>query len=541
MLLFSKVTMWDGWLWASLLKQKNYGILYQLLDQAKLPHLYATYRLIDSLGNPIVLSNILVFASWLVAGICVYLILKDFTKLGEKNAFFAACLFLLSPIYMVRFELALVTYSITNAAFFLGAYAFLRAGAMTRVLSKIVWQILAAGFFISAFLTASFLVFYGAFMLFVFWQEKYSGTSKWRLDAVYAFVKKNIVWLLLPFVFYWAHQKFIGTPYGLYQGYNSFVLSAQGISIFKKLFILIDRAYQFVAYGFFYPILFSISILQNKIFLAMAIILAAGIFLLDKKFALFSSQDDSGQAAVTPKTLFIWGVVLFVFGSVAYILVGESPSPYGSGFDMRHGLILPLGCALIILAAIDGLLKNKIWRMAKIIILAVFITFNIYNYYTLDMDGYKQLGVIGSLREKYALGQIGEKDIFIFYDKLSLYSWRGRPIHDLDYTAYLYEATGNQKLLGADAASGNLKLMSTLKNDALDFSDKRTQARVKNAIITADSNQVPTVKNWLKLKLADLFGGKEKLQSTVKNLIGVKLEISAQTPKADSWFDSAPF
>lgn len=536
LLLVSKVIMWDGWLWTSLLKQKNYTILYQMFSQARLLHIYYIYRIFDALGDPVTMSNISVFISWLIAGICVYFILKNFTGLGEKNAFFVAAIFLLSPIFMVRFQIALVTYSLSNMAFFLGAYLFLQAGAAPPRFSKIILQILAAIFFIAAYFTASFLVFYGALIIFYFLQRK-SGASE--PESVWAFFKKNIFWILLPVIFYWAHQKFIGAPYGLYKGYNSFVFSGPGISIFKVLSILIDRSYQFAAYGFFWPIIFSVSVLQNKIFLAIFLFFSACIFFLNKKFNFLSSKDDNGKTGVAPKKIFIWGVLLFIFAAGAYILVGESPNPYGSRFDMRHGLILPLGVSLIILAFINGLLKNKAWKAVKIIILAVFLTFNIYNYYTVDMDWYKQLGVIQGVREKYSRGQIGEKDILVFYDKVPLYSWRGRQIPGIEYTAYLYEATGNDKLMGS-GVGGDLQLTSAIKNDEFGNDATSTAKRIKNVIITSEPKQEPSVKNWLKLKAADLFLGKAALQSAIKNFIGVGAEITTGTPRETSWADKLP-
>ncbi len=547
LLLFSKAIMWDGWLWGGLLKQKNYETLYQLLEQARLLHLYAVFRAMDFLGDPVMISDILVFAAWFVAGVCIYLILRDFARIGEKNSFFIAAAFLLSPIFIVRFEAAFITYSFNNMIFFLGAYAFLRAGTAARFFSKITLRVLAAGLFITAFFTASFIVFYGVlilFALFIFLQKKFSTAAempKRRIDDIYAFSKKNIFWILLPAIFYLAQQKFIGTPYGVYEGYNSFVFSNQGISFLGRVLILIDRAYQFVVYGFFGPIIFSFSALQRKIFLAVFLFFLACIFFLERKGKILSVRDDndSNETNVWPKNIFIWGVLLFIFGALAYILVGESPNPYGSGFDMRHGLILPIGSSLIILAFINGLLKNKIRKAAKIIILAVFITYNIYNYYSVDMDWYKQVGIIESIREKQELGQIGEKDIFVFYDKLPMYSWRGRPILAHEYTAYLYEATGNLKLMGSDAG-GRLQSILNIKKEKIDFTDKRTLERFKNIIISSDISQEPTVPNWTKIKMADLFYGKDALRSAIKDLIGIKIEISAQTPKEDSWLDKLP-
>lgn len=548
LLIFSNVVMWDGWLWTNLLKQKDYETLYQLLRQTTLLHVYAVYRVIDWLGNPVTISNILVFISWFIAGLVVYLILKNFARLGEKNAFFVASIFLLLPLFIVRFEISMLTYSLSNAAFFLGAYTFLRSMVAVRPLSRFIFQILALIFFISSFFTASFLVFYGSLILFAFFLFLQKESLVWaevfkkRKGIIFRFLKKNIFWLLLPFIFYLAHKKFIGSPYGLYAGYNSFVWSYPEMTLFNFASIVLDRIFQFIVYGFFGPLIFSISILQRKIFFAIFLIFLISIFFFERKFKVLSSSaaEITDDFKMAPKTIFIWGVLLSVFASLAYILVGESPNPYGSGFDLRHGLILPLGFSLIILSFIDGLLNNKIRKLVKIIFLAVLLTYNIYHYYTLDMDWYKQMGVIESIRENYIAERFGERDIFVFYDKMPLYKWRGRSIKDHEYTAYLYEATGNSKLLGTSVGE-DLRFMGLVKKDELDFGDEPTRTRFKNIVIsgTGDAPE-PTAKNWLKLKLTDLFGEKEELLFKIKNLIGVNTRLGAEVPREASWFDQLP-
>jgi hypothetical protein len=545
-LLVSRVVMWDGWLWTGLLKQKNYEMLYQMLSQAKLLHVYALFRGLNVLGrgNPVAASNILVFISWFVAGVCIYLILKNFTRIREKNAFFIACLFLLSPIFIVRFEISVASYSLTNAAFFLGAYALLQANKTARLLQKIVLQILAAIFFITAFFTASFLVFYGALILFLFYlspQKESSAAakiSKWQLPGIWIFFKRNFFWIFLPFIFYWAHQKFIGTPYGLYERYNSLIFSKPEMSSLKIISIFIDNAHQFIAYGFFGPIITAIAIFSRKIFFVIFLILSTGIFFLDKKFNLLSlsSKNDIEEENIPAKKIFVWGIIIFIFGALAYILVGKSPNPFGSGFDMRHGLILPLGSSLIILAFINGLLKYKIEKIVKIIILAAFITHNIYNYYGIDMDRYKQNGIIESIREKYNQSQMEEKNIFIFYDKLPMYSWNNRSVRDEEYISYLYNATDNPKLMGT--AENDLNILKFKKN-VLDVNSKRATEHFTNIVISSIFNQEPTVKNWIELKFADLFLGKDALRSTIKNIIGIKTEISTQTSKEITLFDAS--
>lgn len=550
LLLFSRVIMWDGWLWADFLRQKDYGTLWDIFSQTSLVHIYAVYRVIDALGDPVAIANFLVFTSWFAAGLAVYFILKDFAKIGEKNAFFASAVFLVAPIFIVRFEISMITYSLSNALFFLGSYAFLRSGKVSHPASGIVLRILAAALLIGSFFTASFLVFYWALIIFAFFLflkseslhvADISDSPKRMIAPARSFLKRNIFWVLLPFIFYFVHHKIIGVPHGLYAGYNSFVFSYSGITFLSFLSITLERIFQFIIYGFFWPVMFSFSVLPRKMFFAVFLIFLAAIFLFERKFRVLSAEagDDSDKGGASPRDMFVWGILLFGLGSVAYILVGESPNPYGSGFDMRHGLILALGFSLIILSAINGLLVSKMQKPAKIILLAIFIVYNIYNYYALDMDWYKQMGIIQSLREQNAAGQIGERDIFVFYDKLPLYKWRGRSVKDHEFTAYLYEATGNSKLMGTSVGE-DLGYVSAVKKDKLDFKDEKTLKRFKYVVIKSDISQEPTVANWVRLKIADWFGSGESFSLMIKNVIGINASISALPPEEASWFRGSP-
>lgn len=535
-------------MWTDFLKRKDYELLGWYVDQGKFVYLYAVYKFLNwiSGGNPVLAASILTFVSWFIAGICIYFILKDFARIGEKNAFFAAALFLLSPIFIVRFEISLFPYSLSNAAFFLGAYLFLRTDASKRLLPKFFLSIFTAALFIVSFFINSFLVFYGAliiFALFLFFKKETAGkTSKSHIIIFGKFIKNKIFWLLLPVAFYITHRAFIGLPKEMIDDYNCLLFFCRGISPLGVLSQLIDRTYQFIVNGFFGPIIFSISSLQRKIFFTIFLIFSGFLFFLDKKYGVLSSEEDNDSPS--PKNVFIWGAIIFFFGALAYILVGKAPFfPYGSGFAMRHGLILPLGASLIIFALINILLKNSAWKTAKIIILSVFITYNIYNYYNAGMDGYRQLAIIEGIREKYNQSQITSKDEFFnFYDQFPGYTWAGRTIRTHEYTAYLYEATGNWNLMGTEAndALNDYKLRIRAK-DNIDFRDKRVAERFKNIIITPPNfDQGPTVKNFIKLKFADLFLGRDALLLAVKNLIGANVEITTSTPKEAPWLEKYP-
>lgn len=574
-LFFSKVVMWDGRLWAMLLKQKHYDVLFGYFEQARLLHIPLVYRLVDVMGDPIFYSNVLQFFSWLIAGLCVYFILRDFLK--ADDAFFVAALYLLLPIFIVRFELTVLPYSLSNMFFFLAVSMHLLSEKTPQRALAVSGRYISILFFLPAFLTNSFLFFYGGFLLLLLardFSEKRKGESVedqsffrftlYALRFIAKWVIKRPLLVFLPVLFYVAEKLFLGAPYGAYKEYNLFVFLYPGASIQRIIFLLADRIWQSIVYGFFWPMVASISILQRKFFAVLFMGVGIILYFLLRKY-IFWKQDKSNpslgvhqESYVNPHTLtagrdtlqqgeneqvgtksawysqqgvgvkyFFAGCVLFILGFIPYVLVGESPNPYGHGFDMRHGLLLPLGSALIILAFMRIFLSIQ-WRLSATAgIFALFITFNIFNYYSIDMDSYKQLGIIESLRSKFESKELAPNAIVVFNDKLPLYNWRGRELEDFEYTAYLYEASGSERALGTFLRN-DLSFTFTFKERKDNLSDEMLADRIVYADIASSSFQEPTFMNWLKLKKADLFGSQTEFTNLIKDLLAINVVVPSR-------------
>lgn len=539
LLLFSKVVMWDGRLWTMLLKQKHYDILFQYFGQAGLPHIPFMYRLVDALGDPVFYSNVLQFSSWLIAGLCVYLILRNFVTAGD--AFVVAALYLLLPIFIVRFELTVLTYSLSNMFFFLAVYLYLLSEKMPKKILAVPGYSTAILFFIFSFFTNSFLVFYYGFvsLLLLRYLVRYEirfDSATARLTAKW-FLKHSLL-ILLPIIFYIAQKLIIGAPYGIYKNYNLFVFLYPGASIGRTAFLLVDRIWQSIVYGFFWPILASISVLQRKVF--AAIFMGTGIvFYLFLRNHVFVRRNGINPPPAPHSNAhlqyFLAGCALFVLGFVPYILVGESPNPYGHGFDMRHGLLLPLGSALIIVSLLHIFLLSIKWHLPAIaIVFSLFVTFNVFNYYSIDMDGYKQLGIIESLKSKFETKEISSNAIIVFNDKLPLYNLRNRELEDSEYTAYVYEASGSEEALGTFLGN-DLSFTFKVKGYKDYPSDKELEGRLVYADIVSSSVQEPTFTNWLKLKKADLFGSRTEFNNLIKDILAVNVVIPS---RQQSWLEA---
>ena len=125
--LLSRGAYWDGLYFLWLLQEKKFDILWNHLDQVKASFLYVAIRLMSFTPFPVFAFKAIAFISWFVAGISIYYFLKNKILLSEKHAFFIAAGYLLIPSFVVRVDLSVLHYSITNMFFFLAVLMYFTA------------------------------------------------------------------------------------------------------------------------------------------------------------------------------------------------------------------------------------------------------------------------------------------------------------------------------------------------------------------------------------------------------------------------------
>src|SRR3989344_3896664 len=76
LLLLNKGLYWDAWQWMALLEKKEYALMWSLTEQSRLYTHYFLLRPLEFFGDPIFLVNLISFMSWLLAGLCLYGILR---------------------------------------------------------------------------------------------------------------------------------------------------------------------------------------------------------------------------------------------------------------------------------------------------------------------------------------------------------------------------------------------------------------------------------------------------------------------------------
>ncbi|MDP2684165.1 MAG: hypothetical protein Q8P20_03845, partial [bacterium] len=127
LLLLNRTVIHDGWFIYPLVLFKKYDILWTLYhDYAKLYNYYYILKFLSFANDPLFTLKVIAFFSWLISGVCIYYILRDFVLKSKRDVFIISLLYLLSPVLFTRFEISIVHYSVGNALFFSGALIYLK-------------------------------------------------------------------------------------------------------------------------------------------------------------------------------------------------------------------------------------------------------------------------------------------------------------------------------------------------------------------------------------------------------------------------------
>lgn len=515
LLLLNKGLYWDAWQWMTLLKEKEYGLMWSLADQSKLYTHYFLLRPLEFIGDPVFLVNLISFLSWLMAGLFIYGILRKKLSLPVSSAFFISACSMLIPTLLVKTGQSILHYSVNNTFFFLAVFLyFIAEQNKSRLIAVLNYGASWALFFLS-FLTNSFLVFYGGFLILLFLSYRQKNSDQPIASSIKPWLKTNILFIILPAVF-WVIKISVLVPYGNFAGYNQFIsLNAESLMQF------IQNLWQHVVYGFFWPILAPLTILQRKIFAGIFLITFVGFYFLIKK----TLSPGNGESNAPAKKYWGFGLLLLALGMTPYLLVGKAPQIFGYGFAMRHALLLPLGSSLVILGIILSIVKDRWQILLQIILLALFSTFTIYNYYLLDMDWYKQQAVIESLKETPG-DLIKNTPMLVFYDQAGA-RWQNRNITSGEYLNYVQRAfpDNNVKLVSASGDEPAAKYQYSIPfNSGTSLTDLGPGEKELNLEIQSGAtSEIITVSNWLKIKKLELFSDESNLLKTIKDIYQIKI------------------
>lgn len=528
LLLLNRGVYWDGLYFMTLLKERRFDILWAQLERVKVFSLYYVIRLLDYIPDPVFAIKFIAFFSWFIAGVAIYYILRNIINLPKNHTFFITSSFLLIPTFLVKVELSVIHYSICTMLFFAGVFFYFASEKSRGFLKQRGGLLISLILFFLSFFTNSYLVFYGGFLLTAYFSFRNKNKESNALSSLFFWTKRNILFVLLPIIF-WVFRASLGKPYGPLANYNEFVFLKPGFFL-----AFIQDLWNSVVYGFFWPIIGSISILQRKIFAGLFIFVAIIVYFLSKKIL---NRDTENVNTYNPKPVFYLfsGAITFFLGIFPYIIVGKSPHIFGLGFGMRHALLLPFGSSLLVLGAIIFLIKEKLQWIMQVTMLSLFITFNIYSYYSFDMDWYRQKAIVRSLQENR---EIIQSSTLLINDLTQGFNYQGRTVGDDEYRSLVYEAFPKEQFKFAFSSSAGDGMES--KEEILlkynDFKDSYTLPYPKLfdpltkvmriSFVREKGPDIMTVKEWLKLKRLELLSPKEDFTKKLQKDFGIKVTSS---------------
>lgn len=525
----------DGLHLVTLINDRNYSQIWAHLGQTRSYALYYITQFLLSLGGDFtILMKIAGFLAWFVGGITLYIILKKIVWLNDRDSFFISSSFLLFanlPNLKGDFYLG---FSLSVTVFFLAVLLYFIDQTQKKNTIKYTGLFVSGILFFASFTTASLLVFYGGFLLFHLY--KFCQNKNGRFFLLFAsWFKSNLFFILLPII-YWGFRAGLGNPYGeLGLGYNQFVFFKPGF-----LATLFDNTWNFIAYGLFWPIVAPLTILQRRIFAGLLIIISIAVYFLTKKI-FCPDKNETGPIStekfldLKPLHYIFIGFLWLFLGAFPYLAVGDYPTIFGDGFHMRYAILLPLGASFMILGVIFGAVKEKWQSKIQVALLALFIVFNIYNYFVIDMDWYRQKAIVASL-ENTKYEPIKNASALIFYENFGEMKSFGRNIKTAEYTLYLHEAfypknfkigisakdiTENQTANQAITASYARFVNAGVFPHPTDFNP--ISKTVEVAVISEAPHENMTVGMWLKLKKAEMFSDKSAFMKKLQNELQIEV------------------
>ncbi len=139
----------------------------------------------------------------------------------------------------------------------------------------------------------------------------------------------------------------------------------------------------------------GLSLFYNAIEHSIIILVFFGISLL-LFHRLFKKNILTFKTAFTNYGLLFWGIILFLFGIAAYILIGKTPAFLS--FDTRHQLLIGFGVAFIAYYLLIKIIAPYYQRPIFIILISMGITVNTNSQVVLLRDWMKQESLLAHLR-----------------------------------------------------------------------------------------------------------------------------------------------
>lgn len=412
LMLLSRGLYLDDWV----IYNQPFSSILEMLKESSGAAGYLTgflYHALLSLPQCIWTHRLLTFLFFLLSGFFLDKILETISEMDAMDRTFIVSLFLLVPLFDARSSLMCFFYSFDHLLFFLAFYIFVKRGA------SISGRISALSLFLISFLANSLIMFYGVFLVYLFYKER---AALGPVSSFFKVMLRNLDCFAIP-ILSLVFKSVFCKPSGIYLGYNRITPS-----------IILGTSYEMILRVSKESFLTLTHI--NPIFLIVT------VFLI-----LLSYMTHTRKTELTrQKSDFIFltfGVFAYLVAIFPYIAVGKPPLFYD--WDTRHQLLMPLGTSFVLYYTIKiALSQFRIHRhvlyIGMSVLLSVFTIANIKNQFSYMDHWYKELSIMENMRVSEI---VKNNTTFLFTDNTKDYN-----VHD-SFLRF-YELTGFMKQVFRD-------------------------------------------------------------------------------------------
>jgi hypothetical protein len=358
------------------------------------------------------------------AGVALDRILRAHQDLHSRSRYLIVLLFLILPLYWARVALIDIHYTICYFLFFL-AWAL-----MTR------YRAISLALFFLSFSTNSLLVFFALPAADRCMNEL---RGDFRASRIGKCILRNIDFALLPLV-YFAIKNIWFRPYGIYAGYN------EGYALANLILRPIEQWNDFIdtAASAMLGLRLSSTNVLSLPFGVSLVSAAIAVALFTRACSPLSAPVcTTSEAGTIRRRLVVAGLVASIAGAFPYWIVGKAPT--FSDWGSRHQLLLPLGTACLIAAALAGAGHCRRPAIATTIALCTLLNCSAYMSYLIDW--HKQRGLTAALRGS---DLVSRASVVVFVDDTLDFNARARRYRYYEWCGLLAYAFGDNSRLGAD-------------------------------------------------------------------------------------------
>jgi len=412
LIMFNDGVFWDGWI----LYNQSPETIFNLIDQRDGQILRYLMNLPWLINHGITIIRIIIFISFYISTILFYYILKFIKEINDFSRVIIVLLFALFPVNPGRLCIAIGMYGLCYCLYFIG-FSLL---AMNMNKNKYYIRILSLLTFFLSFNLTTIFVFYLIPLLFIYYINN-DGNFSFR-KFMYKIIFKYFDFFLLPFITFFI-QLIYFKPSGIWNGL--YPISLKGIILSPINFIGAFSS------SFILPLSNSFNEI-SYLFLSSLII----YFVFKKR--RFNSIKYSW-------VLLGFGIFAFFISVLPYFVIGRSGFGFGTEWQSRDQLLIPLGASFILFFGLRLILseftiRESLQKLMFSFLIGAFTISNCFNYLEFQRDSFKQLSLIANFKNNSI---IKNNSSFLFDDQTYA-------LNAIDRWYRFYEYSGLMKLAFGD-------------------------------------------------------------------------------------------